>query len=132
MERVMQVMDSLITPAIVDSAIKRATRRLAWPTLVAGAIIVMGEPSAFAADAVHWIGTWATAAQPAQAARAQTFRNQTVRLIVHTSAGGKKVRIRLSNTYGDQPLMIGAAHLARRSTAADIDPASDRTLVAGC
>jgi lysophospholipase L1-like esterase len=47
---------------------------------------------------------------------------------VHTSAAGKKLRIRLSNTYGEQPLVIGSAHLARRTAAADIDPASDRVL----
>ena len=76
----------------------------------------------------QWIGTWATAPQPAVPERRQTFRNQTLRLIVHASAGGTKVRIRLSNIFGDQPLLIGAAHIARRAAGADIDPASDRTL----
>lgn len=76
-----------------------------------------------------WIGTWATAPQPFLPASLQTFRNQTLRLIVHTSAGGKKVRIKISNTYGDQPLLIGGAHIARRASAADIDPASDRALM---
>jgi lysophospholipase L1-like esterase len=76
----------------------------------------------------HWIGTWATAAQPFMPATLQTFRNQTLRLIVHTSAGGTKVRIRISNTFGDHPLVIGSAHIARRATGADIDPASDRAL----
>src|SRR5215471_10072734 len=56
-----------------------------------------------------WIGTWATAAQPPLPGDAQSFRNQTLRLIVHTSAGGTKARIKISNTYGDQPLFIGAA-----------------------
>jgi lysophospholipase L1-like esterase len=51
-----------------------------------------------------------------------------LRLIVHTSAGGGKVRIKISNTFGEQPLLIGGAHLARRTTAADIDPSSDRSL----
>jgi len=75
-----------------------------------------------------WIGTWATAAQPAIPKSVQTYHNQTLRLVVHISAGGNKVRIKLSNIYGDKPLVIGAAHIARRSSAADIDPASDRTL----
>jgi hypothetical protein len=44
---------------------------------------------------------------------------------VHTSAGGRKVRIKISNTYGDHPLLIGGVHIARRSAAADIDPASN-------
>jgi lysophospholipase L1-like esterase len=78
-----------------------------------------------------WIGTWATAPQPAIPSLVQTFRNQTLRLIVHASAGGAEVRIKVSNTYGDQPLVIGAAHIARRTSGADIDPASDRILTFG-
>jgi lysophospholipase L1-like esterase len=39
------------------------------------------------------------------------------------------VRIKLSNTYGEQPLRIGGAHIARRSAGADIEPSSDRTLL---
>jgi lysophospholipase L1-like esterase len=76
----------------------------------------------------HWIGTWATAAQPARPERVETFRHQTLRLIVHVSTGGKSLRVRLSNTYGNEPLMIGGARLARRATGADIVPGSDRVL----
>jgi len=77
----------------------------------------------------HWIGTWATAAQPSLPGKVESFRNQSIRLIVHTSAGGKRVRIKISNTYGNQPLQIGSTHVARRTTAADIDAISDRTLL---
>jgi lysophospholipase L1-like esterase len=79
-------------------------------------------------DRQQWIGTWATAPQPFVPGRLQTLRNQSLRLIVHTSAGGAKVRIKISNTYGDQPLLIGSAHIARRTAAEDIDPVSDRML----
>jgi len=78
----------------------------------------------------RWIGTWATAPQAAvSVGAAQVFTNQTLRLIVHTSVAGTRVRIRISNTFGDEPLRIGGAHLARRATAAEIDPASDRVLL---
>jgi formylglycine-generating enzyme required for sulfatase activity/lysophospholipase L1-like esterase len=77
----------------------------------------------------HWIGTWATAPQPAMRDRVQSFQNQTLRLIVHSSTGGKKVRIRISNTFGNQPLLIGKAHIARRTAGADIDPTTDRTVM---
>jgi lysophospholipase L1-like esterase len=80
-------------------------------------------------DGQRWIGTWATAPQPSVRGDQQTFRNQSLRLIAHTSAGGRKVRIKISNTYGDQPLVIGGAHIARRTAAAEIDPASDRRLM---
>ena len=78
-----------------------------------------------------WIGTWAAAPQPAAPGHIQTFQNQSVRLIVHTSVGGKKVRIKISNTFGEQPLVIGGAHIARRAAGADIDPSSDRVLKFG-
>jgi lysophospholipase L1-like esterase len=75
-----------------------------------------------------WIGTWAAAPQPPVRGRIETFRNQSLRLVVHISTGGTRVRIRLSNTFGDQPLVIGSAHVARRTAEAEIDAASDRAL----
>ena len=76
----------------------------------------------------NWIGTWTASPQSAPRGQVGTFHNQTVRLIVHTSAGGKTVRIKISNTFGDQPLVIGAARIARRASEAEIDPASDRAV----
>jgi hypothetical protein len=103
--------------------------------LLLSALAVLGSinPAIASSDDVNrngsqWIGTWAAAPQPFQPRSLQTFRNQSLRLIVHTSAGRKKVRIKISNTYGDRPLLLGGAHIARRTAAADIDPASDRTL----
>jgi lysophospholipase L1-like esterase len=77
----------------------------------------------------QWIGTWATAPQPSLPGHVKSFQNQTLRLIVHTSAGGTRVRIKLSNIFGDQPLLIGSAHIARRTAAAEIDPTSDQALM---
>lgn len=71
-------------------------------------------------DGKQWIGTWATAPQPSMPGSLQSFRNQSLRLIVRTSAGGTKVRIKISNTFGDRPLVIGAAHIARRTAAAEV------------
>jgi lysophospholipase L1-like esterase len=60
----------------------------------------------------QWIGTWATSPQSTNAI---TFNNQTLRMIVRISLGGKKVRVRFSNAYGTVPLVIGAAHIALRA-----------------
>ena len=95
------------------------------------ALVILGaaDPAvASGAEGKHWIGTWATAAQPPMPGTPLSFKNQTLRLIIHTSAGGTKVRIKISNTYGGGPMLIGAAHIARRSVEAEIDPGSDRTL----
>jgi lysophospholipase L1-like esterase len=77
----------------------------------------------------RWVGTWATAPQAALPGGIEIFKNQTLRLIVHTSTGGNKARIKISNTFGDQPLLIGGAHIARRTSGADIDHASDRPVM---
>jgi lysophospholipase L1-like esterase len=77
-------------------------------------------------ESQDWIGTWAAAPQRPIPGSVQSFRNQTLRLIVHTSAGGKIVRIKISNVFGDQPLIIGSAHIARRTDVANTSPSSDR------
>jgi lysophospholipase L1-like esterase len=58
----------------------------------------------------------------------RSFENQTVRQIVYISAGGARVRVKLSNEYGVGALIIGSAHIAVQSTGASIVPESDRTL----
>jgi lysophospholipase L1-like esterase len=96
----------------------------------------------------HWVATWAASPQPRAGgpprapapaangaapapAQASTFNNQTVRMIVHTSIGGSRVRIELSNAYGTGPLTIGAAHVALRAKESAIVTGSDRALTFG-
>lgn len=52
-----------------------------------------------------------------------TLTNQTIRQIVHTSIGGSRLRVVLSNAFGTAPIDIGAAHVALRD--------KDNTVVAG-
>lgn len=56
------------------------------------------------------------------------FNNQTIRQIVHTSVGGSKVRVAVSNTFGTSPLVIGAAQIATRDKNSSIVPQSNRVL----
>jgi lysophospholipase L1-like esterase len=51
------------------------------------------------------------------------FSNQTLRQIVHTSVGGDRVRVVLTNAFGTAPLVIGAAHVALR----ELSPVSNGT-----
>ena len=82
----------------------------------------------------RWVGTWTTAVHPPAPGNEEfpsqlfDFDDQTVRQIVRVSAGGEQVRVRLANTYGEEPLLIGGAHVALRDGEARIDPASDRAL----
>lgn len=86
----------------------------------------------------RWLATWTASPYDApprpprdSVDRVPRLIDQTLRLVVRTSIGGERVRIRLSNEYGDRPLVIGAAHIAVRDSGASIDPATDRTLTFG-
>ena len=98
----------------------------------------------------HWVGTWSTPevgrpqtppppapalppfqtnqcpAAPPAAPAFMHFKNQTLRQIVHSSIGGSRVRVVLSNVYGTAPLTIGAAHVALRDKDSSIKMESDR------
>jgi lysophospholipase L1-like esterase len=58
------------------------------------------------------------------------WRDATLRQIVHVSAGGSQVRIRVSNVFGTQPLLLAAASVALAAGPGrpDVDEASLRTL----
>jgi len=74
----------------------------------------------------HWVSTWAVAPQPPM--QPKVYENVTLRLIVHTSVGGKRVRIRIANAFEGPPLVIGGAHIAKRTEGSSVDPQSDRVL----
>ncbi|AHI02112.1 SGNH/GDSL hydrolase family protein [Kutzneria albida] len=53
-----------------------------------------------------WVGTWEAA--PANSTGGDSgYPNYSIRNVVHTSVGGKQVRVRLSNKYGTKPLPLG-------------------------
>ena len=62
----------------------------------------------------HWIATWGASPQAATGGNLSRagFRNVTIREIVLTSAGGARVRVRLTNAFGSGPLRVGLAAVA--------------------
>jgi lysophospholipase L1-like esterase len=80
------------------------------------------------ANGMHWVGTWATTPAPAEGV---AFSNQTLRMNARVSIGGRTLRVRLSNAYGNRPLSIGAAHIGLRANGAAVVPGSDRRLAFG-
>ena len=57
--------------------------------------------------------------------------DQTIRMIVRTSIGGRRVRIRLANAFGGTTVSIGAAHVARRANGSAVIAGSNRPLLFG-
>ncbi|MFD9193957.1 SGNH/GDSL hydrolase family protein [Streptomyces phaeochromogenes] len=68
------------------------------------------------ADSRGWTGSWAASASGYTAVGPWTDR--TLRLVVHTSTGGPRVRIRLDNTFAAAPVRIGSATVAVQSSGA--------------
>jgi lysophospholipase L1-like esterase len=62
-----------------------------------------------------WVATWAGAPTTIPPTPPLVLERQTVRHVVHCSAGGDEIRIRLTNEFGDTPLHVGAVHVALRS-----------------
>jgi len=75
-------------------------------------------------------------ARPPQAGRGNApnpfflppFSNQTVRMVVHTTLGGRRVRVELSNMFNSEPVEIGAAHIARYAGKGAIVAGTDHAL----
>ncbi len=83
--------------------------------------------------AQSWVGSWACSQQipePANAQAPDDLRNATLRQVIHLSAGGSAIRIRLSNAFGVSPLHLTAVHVARpvSVSSAAIDPSTDTTV----
>ncbi|WP_341927438.1 SGNH/GDSL hydrolase family protein [Stenotrophomonas geniculata] len=77
---------------------------------------------ASAASAPHWVASWQASPQPVWGADflfptlvPATLHDQTFRQTARISLGGPRLRVRLSNAYGTQPLRIGAASVAARA-----------------
>jgi lysophospholipase L1-like esterase len=75
-----------------------------------------------------WVGSWVSAQQltePQNLPLAPGFPSSTLRQVAQLSLGGQSVRITFSNLYGNAPLTITRAHVARSAGGSAIDVASD-------
>lgn len=73
----------------------------------------------------RWTGSW----EAAPSGTAPALPGTAIRNVVHLSAGGTAVRIRIGNRLGTAPLRLGAVTVAlRRGAGADAVPGSLRTV----
>lgn len=85
-----------------------------------------------------WVVTWQASPQPVwgtdflfPANVPPALHNQTVRQVGRISLGGRRLRIVLSNTYGNQPLTVGRATVARPRQDGEVVAGSLRTVTFG-
>ncbi len=103
--------------------------------LTAASFAALVATTSAAAPTSDWIGAWSASVQPVWTpdfpfpiGLPRSFWLQTIRQTVRTSVGGHRVRVVLSNEYGDAPLVVSAAHVALSDGGARIKAGSDRTL----
>jgi lysophospholipase L1-like esterase len=108
--------------------------------LASGAAIAAAAPVTAAAAAeprggsTGWVSTWAAVPTTVPPTPPTVLQNQTVRHVVHVSAGGDELRVRLTNEFGDTPLHVGEVHIARRAgtgASTAIEAGSDRRVTFG-
>ncbi|SCE70461.1 Lysophospholipase L1 [Micromonospora chaiyaphumensis] len=118
-----------------------------WHVIASAAtLLIAGTPAVTASagpadtdSASHgraeWAGTWAAAVTRGNTVGLTNtgLNNQSIRMPVQTTVGGDRLRVRLTNLYGEQAVKVGHATVARPNTAtpddlSDIDPASVREL----
>jgi hypothetical protein len=98
-----------------------STSRRELLALASGAAVAATLPAAPAQAAGHtghrpaWTGTWAAAPTTVPPTPPTVLENQTVRHVVHVSTGGDRLRLRLTNEFGEQPLAVGEVRVARRA-----------------
>ena len=80
----------------------------------------------------QWVESWVASPQfpvdPVIGSNAFSLSDQTVRQVVRLSAGGRTLRIRLTNEYGTAPVTIGAVHVAIAASGGGIVPGSDHVV----
>src|ERR1700759_3302667 len=86
-------------------------------------------------EAKKWVGTWASsplldahAKNAEELLAAGTQSGATLREVVHVSIGGETVRVRFSNLYGTNPLVIGAVEIAQTLKGVAIVPGTNKAL----
>jgi lysophospholipase L1-like esterase len=71
-----------------------------------------GAGGARPASSGKWVGTWSASPAAAEPGTRNSFMDMSVRNVVHTSVGGSRARIHLSNLFGETPLTFTQASIA--------------------
>ncbi|MFE5118119.1 SGNH/GDSL hydrolase family protein [Streptomyces sp. NPDC056669] len=97
---------------------------------VAAALLAAAALQATPAEAAggrHDVVTWAASADRL----GDGTPDRGYRMVVHTSAAGSDLRIRLSNAFGDRPLTLDSVYAGVQKSGAELKPGSNRRLTFG-
>lgn len=105
--------------------------------LLAATFLVALLPGLASADG-GWVPVWSASPQPdwgadffAPVSIPRSLRDQTIRQVARVSLGGDKVRVELSNEYGDMPMVVGGARIGVAGTDGAVVAGTDHELTFG-
>jgi lysophospholipase L1-like esterase len=109
---------------------------IAVAALATSSVSAAASRSSATRPTAPWVSAWQASPVPGGTIPGPAFScpagvglsDQTVRDIAFISAGGDRVRVRLSNDFGTRPLAVGAASVAIAGKGAAVVPGSSRTL----
>ncbi|WP_030382004.1 MULTISPECIES: GDSL-type esterase/lipase family protein [unclassified Streptomyces] len=121
---------------VLHPARTRRTRRVAAAlalTVASSVIATSATTAAAPAEAAAgqhgrdhgWFTSWATSQQHLSGT---PLRERSVRMITHLSQGGDALRVRVQNTFGDTPLTVDAATVARTTGKSAATEGTPRTV----
>ncbi len=91
---------------------RAAARTLVSIVLTAGLVAATGAPASPVPAPQRWTVAWAAAPAAAVPSVSTGYAGYTIRNVVHTTVGGDRVRVRLSNRFGTLPLTLGHVTVA--------------------
>ena len=110
--------------------IKKLLALLLSALMILSLATACGEKEVVIPDEDGWVATWAAAqlvAGPNETPINPALKENTVRQQIRVNIGGDKIRLTLSNEYGDIPAQFESVHIAHLLNAGEnaIDPATD-------
>jgi lysophospholipase L1-like esterase len=110
-----------VIPALVIAASTFAAR---------SAMATQNRSSGTAPAPLRWQASWRAAPQPpiATGPSQDGMANETIRMIVHPTAGGQELRVRLSNAYGTGALDVGAVAVGVQQAGPTVIPDTQQTV----
>ena len=100
----------------------RSSWRLALVTALVAAITLGAVGGAAAAQKSNWFAAWGFSQQGLSP---DPLNEVTIRMITRPTLAGSAVRVTLENTFGAQPLLVGAAYVGQRANGALLVPGSN-------
>ena len=111
-------------------------RRICWVLVLVVLVPQVAWAQGKSKRQADWVTSWASAQMLADGANAlsrEPLQDVTLRQVVHLSVGGSRLRVRLSNAFGDGPLRVDSVQVAKAKTpgGSAIDAATEHGVTFG-